>query len=360
MHPQLLKIPFINFAIPSYGFMMIMGFFAGLLVARYRSRQMGENPEQVSNFAVWALLAGVVGARIFHVIHNWSDSYRDNPWEVFAIWSGGLEFLGGFLAAMLVMVIYFRRRRLSVMKYLDILAPTLMLGLAFGRIGCFLNGCCFGAPSDLPWSVRFPPLREIAAPGCHKATISQYSYPFSYQLYPDNDRRPGQPPLLQLPDDYYYPGWTDGQSHWVDNAEQIPPRQKKLYYRAPLPIESLSESQIAALKNGTYRMLPIHPAQIYSSLAALSIALFLHLLTARRRREGQIFALMLILYGIARFYLESLRTSSPYEFDGLTISQNLSLIAAAAGVVLLAILRRWGKSPITAQPGKPKPIANKS
>ena len=335
MHPELLSLPFLNISLNSYGLMMVLGFMCALFLARRLSLKLGENPEHITNFGVYALLAGAVGARVFHVLHNWSH-YRDNPLEVFAIWNGGLEFLGGFLAAMVVMVVFFRRKKLSICKYLDILAPALMLGLCFGRIGCFLSGCCFGAPCELPWAVRFPAL-------VMRQNTPHYSTPYYYQLIPDLQRRTDGRCLLELSDEYY-DGYIDGQGRWTGSLDYLSDEEKSGFYRYPISPSQLTLEEQEKLSAGGYPMLAIHPAQLYSSLNGFLLFLILYYVFVRRRRfTGQVFATMLVLYGITRFFLESMRNDSPLEFDGLTISQNLSIISVLLGVVFWLVCLRYSK-----------------
>lgn len=350
MHPELFSLPFLNIAIPSYGAMLGLGFLTALWVARRRSRQAGENPDHITNFATVALVAGIIGARLMYVLHDWSY-FLENPKEVFAVWSGGLEFLGGVIGALLVMILYWRAKKLNVLKFLDILAPALMLGLAFGRMGCFLNGCCFGGLCELPWAIRFPAVNHVTQRGigCDRSSTYRYSYPFDYQLVGDPQRRPGEPALLQLPSNYY--GFTDGKGNWLRNSANIPTDAD--YFAAPLPPPLLDDMEVAALKDGLYPMRPIHPAQLYSCLNAILICLILSFAFRRRRYDGQVFAAMVVLYGITRFFLEMLRTDSPLEFDGLTISQNLSLVAVPVGIIMFALVRRFRPAVASARGGRP-------
>ena len=338
MRPELIHIPGIYLSIPSYGVMMVLGFIAALTLARLRSRRLGEDPDHITNFGIYALIAGVLGARAMHVIHLWHEYYQYHPTEILAIWSGGLEFLGGVLAAILVMVVYFRRRKLAVFKFLDILAPALMLGLAFGRLGCFLNGCCFGAVCDLPWAIRFPPVvshtTRAVTPNGH--VDLNYSYPYAYQLTPDLER-PGQEQTIDLPP-AYYDGYSDGQGHWASAPEFIEPERREQFFPQPKDPSDLTPQQIEALRCD-HPMHPIHPTQLYSLLNALLLAGVLTLVFRRYRYHGQIFAYMLILYGLARFAIEMLRTE-PIFFAGLTISQNMALWAVAAGILTILLRRR--------------------
>lgn len=336
MRPELFNIPGLNLSIKSYGFMMAVGFICALLWAQFLARRKGANPEHLANFGGIALISGVLGARLFHVAHHWS-TYRDDPAAIFAVWSGGLEFLGGFVLALASMLVYFKVKKLPVRQYLDILAPAVMLGLMFGRIGCLLNGCCFGGPCDLPWAVRFPALNTHTEGGlgCAHHERQQYSYSYHYQLEPDRQRRPGQGPLLELPDDYYR-GYVGPEGDWVARQEEAPPERRELYHRYPLTATELTEAQREALAAGAYPMHPIHPTQVYSALNALLLAGLLSWLLLRGHLPtGAVFAIMLLLYGPTRFGIESLRNDSPLEVDGMTISQNLGIACVVLGVVLL-------------------------
>jgi phosphatidylglycerol---prolipoprotein diacylglyceryl transferase len=346
MRPELISIPFINYSLPSYGPMMVLGFMSAILLARYFSRKLGQDPEHITNFAVYAMVAGVLGARFFHVIHYWDSRYSDNPFEIFAIWNGGLEFLGGFIGALAVMIVYFKRKKLPTLKFLDILAPALMLGLSFGRIGCFMNGCCFGAPTDLPWAVRFPSVNYHPKPiGGFDKDNARYNVPFRYslafdsQIHINEQRRPGQPPRVILPDEYYQ-GYTNGQGRWVDSKKDIPAGMEKVFFPVPKPPYQLTDDQLKKLQDGTYQMIPVHPTQIYSLLNVLTLALVLCILMRYRRYDGWLFGLMLIFYGATRFGLEALRDDNPLEFTGLTISQNISVAAIIGGLALLIIAKK--------------------
>lgn len=338
MYPELFTIPFLNFSIKSYGAMMVLGFLLALWLARWRAKKLNEDPDQISNFALWALLLGVIGARTMHVIHNWSDVYRDRPAEIFAVWSGGLEFLGGFILAVFTLIIWCKIKKRPLFKFLDILAPSLMLGLGLGRLGCLLNGCCYGAVCTLPWALQFPALNSLTQfhIGSERQVTWRYCPPYEYQLTPDLDRAGDAQPLIQLPDDFY-DGYTDG-TKWAPSPALLPPDNK--FYPYPKHPDLLTDRQRQILLDGHHPMRAVHPTQIYSALNALLICIILNALFTRRKFTGQIAAFCLILYGPARFLLESLRTDNPIEFTGLTISQNLALIALITGIILYATLSK--------------------
>ncbi len=338
MLPELLTLPYLNISIKSYGLMMVVGFLVAVSLARWRSARLKENPEHITSFALWALILGVIGARLFYVIHHW-PLFRDDPLSAFHVWKGGLEFLGGFILAVLVLIFYFKVKRKSVFRFMDILAPSLALGLAIGRLGCFLNGCCFGATCDYPWGIEFPALNamSVASLGEKRQTAYRYSPPYESQLYPNLQRDPEARPARILPDDYidYF---DNGKGHKVYSRSRIPPDDQEAYYPVAKLPQDLSEAQIKVLQAGDYPMLPVHPTQIYAFLNGLCICLFLNWMFKRRKFEGQISALLLILYGATRIGLEALRADNPIEFTGLTISQNLGILAIFFGLILYLVL----------------------
>ncbi len=144
----------------SYGLMLVLGFLLSMHLAKWRARRMGENPDALTYVCLLALVCGVLGARIAYVIQDWKKfSAEGNPLAAMLdITSGGLIYYGGLGLAMLAAIVYLAAKRLPLRRYLDILAPSIMLGLAFGRTGCLLNGCCYGGlcSENAPLSMHFP------------------------------------------------------------------------------------------------------------------------------------------------------------------------------------------------------------
>jgi phosphatidylglycerol:prolipoprotein diacylglycerol transferase len=317
MHPELFEVPIVHLMIRSYGVMMVIGFLAAVTIIRYLSRHFTSNPQHITNAALYALIAGVVGARAFFVIHYFNE-FRDNPLGVFEIWNGGLELLGGVLLAIAVIWLYIRHYRLPMRHYLDALAIGLVAALVFGRIGCFLNGCCYGKPTDLPWGVRFP--------------YGSFSYLSQIKADPERNR---SLPYIDLPDSYF--GYRDAQGQDVPGLK---------------PLSELTPEQRTLVTQGKYRGLPVHPTQLYSSAGAVLLGLVLLLLLRRSQRgeesgvypflsrPGTTFSLMFILYGIGRFLIEFIRDDNPFEIASLTVSQLLSLGLIALGLALMAYFAR--------------------
>jgi len=185
MHPEL--ITFGNVTLYSYGTMIALGFLAatwwayrhvqgsGFKVQGSRFKVQGSTnlelrtlnvepkPEDILSLVIWVIVSGVIGARLFYVIQFWSQ-FQGRLWQIFNIRGGGLVFYGGLISGFMAICVYCYRHKLSLWKVLDIAAPAIMLGYAFGRVGCFLNGCCVGRPTFLPWGLHFPHFLEARHP----------------------------------------------------------------------------------------------------------------------------------------------------------------------------------------------------
>lgn len=161
MHRTLFEIPIplLGKIIPiySYGFMMAVGFFIALFTARWRAKKEGIDPILISDLGIYLICAGIIGARAFFVIQNIGE-YKGNLLDIFKIYEGGLVFYGGLIAGVCALFVFVMKKGLPFLKAMDAVFPSAALGLAFGRIGCFLNGCCFGelAGPCVFCGVRFP------------------------------------------------------------------------------------------------------------------------------------------------------------------------------------------------------------
>lgn len=148
-----------------YGFMMFVGFSMATLLALYHARRIEMDPNIIMDLMMWVLIPGLIGARALYVF-QYSDRIFGNPQNqglvgafksLIALWDGGLVFYGSVIGGAIGGWIFCRRRDISPLKLADVVSPSLFVGLGFGRIGCFLYGCCYGGACDLPWAVRFPP-----------------------------------------------------------------------------------------------------------------------------------------------------------------------------------------------------------
>ncbi|UCC43975.1 MAG: prolipoprotein diacylglyceryl transferase [Candidatus Zixiibacteriota bacterium] len=159
MLPELFEIG--PFPIRGYGLMLAISFILGVLYIQRITARDGKPFEPFLSIAYIMIFGGVIGARLFYVIlhipefaGNWISVV--NPFQSDQFGIAGLNLYGGVLLAIAGTLIYCRWKKLSTLEVFDYFAPTLGLGLVFTRIGCFLNGCCFGTPTDLPWAVTFP------------------------------------------------------------------------------------------------------------------------------------------------------------------------------------------------------------
>ncbi len=161
-----------NLSLHSFGVLVALGFIAGLWVAARNARRVGLSADVIHDLTPWLVLGGLMGARALYVISYWDRDFAGRPvWDVLAIWKGGLVFYGGLIAATLTGLWRLHRLKLPVWSVADCLAPGIVLGHAFGRIGCLMNGCCYGRPLAAPWAIHFPTGHETAGVGVHPAQL---------------------------------------------------------------------------------------------------------------------------------------------------------------------------------------------
>ena len=162
MHPVLFTLG--PLTIHTYGVLIASGFLAGMFLAVREAKRQGINPDRILDLGMYILAAAVIGSRILDVAVEYKY-YAAHPLEIFMIWRGGLVFYGGFIAALLTGVWYLNRHRLPIWKTGDILAPSIALGQAIGRLGCLSAGCCYGKPTTLPWGITFTDPGSLAMLG---------------------------------------------------------------------------------------------------------------------------------------------------------------------------------------------------
>jgi phosphatidylglycerol:prolipoprotein diacylglycerol transferase len=154
MHPILIE--FGSFSIRWYGVMAAVGFLLATLAVNMNRKRADMSEDQSSALLFIAIAGGVLGARIVYVYQNWTSQFKDHFSEIFRIDHGGLVFYGGFFLAMAGIIFYCRKSKLDMVKVMDVFSPALAIGHAMGRIGCFLNGCCYGKPTQCFLGVHYP------------------------------------------------------------------------------------------------------------------------------------------------------------------------------------------------------------
>lgn len=155
-----------------YGVFVALGFGLGLWNASRRAPKAGILPDTVWDSGLWIIIGTIVGARLLYVITYWKQDLAGKPWtEIFMVHHGGLVFYGGLIGAVLCTLVYLRIKKLPIWKFGDVMAPGIALGYAIGRIGCLMNGCCYGKETNVPWAIHFPADHETHGVAVHPTQL---------------------------------------------------------------------------------------------------------------------------------------------------------------------------------------------
>lgn len=157
MHPVFIRVGPVE--IRYYGLMYVIAIITGYILFKreIKLKKIGLSRDEILSYTFWVVVGGIFGARIYYVLFTWRDYYASYPLEIFALWHGGLAIHGGIMGGALAAYLYARVKQLRYLELVDITAPLLALGQAFGRFGNFMNGDAYGIPTRLPWGVVFPP-----------------------------------------------------------------------------------------------------------------------------------------------------------------------------------------------------------
>lgn len=347
MNPILVE--FGPFTIKAYGLMLMVGFLSGIWMGCRRAEKAKADPDVILNMGFIAIIFGILGARIFYVIHYFDRDFAHQKNVILAIIDvsrGGLEFYGGLIGGMLAIIIYLWTTRRSIRWYLDIAAPTLAWGLAWTRIGCFLNGCCWGGACDLPWGVQFP----------------YGSAPFSQQWSESNRITLPKELIFNLENgsarivhsSFLDLSESDLEGDTAGGSFSCSPGLRTKVIRDHLRDNNISLEELRRMAS-ELRSHPVHPTQLYSSINAF----LLYILTAaffwRRRRHGTVAVMLLMVYPISRFLLEIIRSDNPHDTVSLTASQFVSVGMFAVAVLWWLALRRLPERSRYAVPLEPLP-----
>jgi phosphatidylglycerol:prolipoprotein diacylglycerol transferase len=344
-----------------YGVMLLAAVVSGVGMAAFRARRMGVDPEIIISLAFWLFVSGIIGARIFYLIEYWDrlfagKSLREALVIAISIQEGGLVVYGMLLVGGLALIAFIYRHRLPGLALADLIAPSVVLGLGLGRIGCFLNGCCFGGPCDLPWAVRFP---ADSPPHEQQIRLGQV---YGIMVGADAEHRPIIASMTNSQEGLALgvrPGERIQQinRHNVDTLEEA---QKEIAaaFAADKPLELATQHGLRrfTVMAGTHEhSRPVHPTQLYSAIDAFVLCLFLLAYYPFRQHDGEVTAWTLTLHGVTRFLLEIIRTDEgPVFGTGLSISQNISvLVLVIAFGLWIYVVRRpygsvWPAQPATA------------
>ena len=350
--------------IRGFGVMLMFAVVAGVGLAAYRAQQMGLDPELIYTLAFWMFVSGIVGARGFYILQYWPQFQKDNLLDTLKalanVTNGGLVVYGSVLLSVPVGIWFLRSRRLPVLAIGDIIAPSMVVGLALGRVGCFLNGCCFGGvcTSNLPaqtFPATSPPYAQHVAEGWRSGV---------WLSSPSAAAQAGQPEQVIV--GYVLPGGAaasaglkPGSVIKAINGRQVTglEQARESLARATHSYEvSLASGEVLRWTNqdSPARSAPVHPAQLYASIDAGLLALLLWVVYPFRRRDGEVFALLITLHPLSRFLLELVRSDEGGQFGTqLTISQWLSIgifLAACAFWVFIESRPRGSALPLAPKP----------
>jgi len=153
LYPVLFKLG--PFTIYTYGLMIAIGCLVGFFYIQRETKRRGFNIDKIKSLFLWVLISGFVGGRLFYIFVEWERFLNEPLRTIFS--RGGFVFYGGFILAFGIGIWQMRRKSLNIWKTADIFAPGIAIAHAISRIGCFLNGCCYGRPTDSWLGVSFPP-----------------------------------------------------------------------------------------------------------------------------------------------------------------------------------------------------------
>jgi phosphatidylglycerol:prolipoprotein diacylglycerol transferase len=160
MYPVLFE--FGHFQLRSYGVVVALSFLIGLWLSSKEAARKGLDPKLIQDFALYALLGGITGARLYFVLFSAPGYFLQHPWEIFAIWSGGIGVIGSLIGGFLTAMWYCRRNEIPLLKFAHVLAPGVALAQTFGQFACLLNGDSYGRPTDAPWAITYTDPRSLA------------------------------------------------------------------------------------------------------------------------------------------------------------------------------------------------------
>jgi phosphatidylglycerol:prolipoprotein diacylglycerol transferase len=342
--------PWGDLPIYGFGFMLFITFVTCYWLLGKRAEKEGIARQHLQDLAVWIFVAGLVGARLVFMIQYHVDFWP--PWNFFKIWEGGLVFYGAALGGLAgyVLAYYFiiRKHGLDTLQLADILAPAVALGLSLGRIGCLLNGCCYGhvACADCP-AVHFP----MSAPARFTLTANGYQTAAGFALYDRDKNDPtGRTVRAVEPDS---PAALDGGLKPRDvivglGEHSIGDYEDLWVYMAPKWERGQTLMKLTVLRNGvetklppfTPRTLGLHPTQIYETISAGLIFLLLLAFEPFRRRRGELMVILMLCYSVHRFLNESIRNDTDKVAFDMTLSQNGSIVVFLGALVLLFYISR--------------------
>jgi phosphatidylglycerol:prolipoprotein diacylglycerol transferase len=354
--------------LPIYGFgtMLVIALFLCTWLAGRRAKKEGIAKEIIQDLAFWIVIGGIVGARVVFMIQyfeqsrpQYVDAHNVVQWNrvilhFFYFWEGGLVWYGGLLGGVAGYALGYRfvlrKHNISTWKIADIIAPSLALGLALGRVGCLLNGCCYGniAPADAP-AIHFPIHSFAGRIGDKGGPVSEgiqavAGFTVTRQSADDPTRSPATVGAVDASSDAARAGLQPGDVIIQADDQKISDYAELSTYllipdhwqngKTDLKLTVLREGKEIELPAFAPRTIGLHPTQVYETISMLLLFLVLLAYTPFRRHDGEVFLLFLLCYPIHRFLNEMLRNDTDPVAFGMTLSQNGSILLVLVAVAL--------------------------
>ena len=334
----------IGLPIRGYGVMVLLGLFCGIAITARRGKQLGIDTDTIVSLGFWMMVVGVLGARVFWVVQKWEylagDSLVSKLSDALRVTEGGLVIYGGVIGGIVGMLAFCYRNQLSLLSTADLIAPGFLIGLSLGRIGCLLNGCCFGGvcENQLP-AIQFP---HGSVP--YQAQLDDGRL-LGIELQPS--KRSGGPagPVLSVepgsPADKLGIRENDvvervvGQRVATDKPTDpaLPPRMAAQIDFTDQPSKSVSPELMPEYS------LPVHPSQVYAAINAAFLCGLVWLLQPVMHKDGQAFSLAILLYALSRFVLEGVRSDESGQLGtSLSIAQLVAIGSGLAAALALVAL----------------------
>ncbi|MAI72316.1 MAG: diacylglyceryl transferase [Rhodopirellula sp.] len=344
----------IGMAIRGYGVMLLLAVGSAVWLAAYRAKRQGFDPEVIFSVAPWVFGGGIIGARTFYVLQYRND-FIGNTWsetvlKMLDFTGGGLVVYGSFIGGILAGSIYLYRKSLPWLKFGDVIVPCMFMGVFIGRLGCVMNGCCYGGRcEENQFSLQFPPNSPVYMDQFFSGELLGFQF----------ESDPADSKLLVI---------TSVTPNGLAEEAGIQPGQKlntlaqdfSPFAMAPrdIPEEDARWGAIATIDGRRYRWLPselpetafpVFAAQILSSVSSLLLCLGLCILPATRFREGTVMMLGFASYAVLRFVLELVRVDESGQFGtDFSISQWVSICVLTGSLLGLGFI--YSRKQATATP----------
>ncbi|MEQ1827303.1 MAG: prolipoprotein diacylglyceryl transferase [Pirellula sp.] len=327
--------------IRGYGVMLMLGVLSAMAIALYRCKKAGIQQESFFSLATWSIVTGLAGARIFYVVQKWNEldgeSLFDKLVTAFKVTEGGLVVYGGVIGGLVAIVLWARRNGQPLLPIADAVTPAFFIGLAFGRVGCLLNGCCYGGlcEQSLP-AIQFP----SGSPAYMDQMASGKLLGMVTNVGATED-----PDRLHRVDRILSGSWAEengvqlGENLIGIAEKQIdgPSRENPyLPYIFELDVATDQRRIRVAASQMPSSSLPVHPAQIYAALSGIVLCGWTLALAENSKRMGVVFGAGLVAYGVLRIIEEIIRVDEAGQFGtSLSIAQWISLGGILLGIGVL-------------------------